>query len=53
MEAIYTFNIKVTKENPSVEAGVWIIVEFTRAIPLKLNAKGKLYCEAGFNSTIS
>lgn len=53
MEAIYSFNLKVTKCDPSVAAGVWIVVEFTRAIPPKLNAKGKLYCEAGFNTTMS
>jgi len=52
MEAVYTFNLKVTKANPSVAAGVWIIVEFTRAIAPKLNHKGKLYCETGFNTTI-
>lgn len=53
MESIYTFNLKVTKCDPSVAAGVWIIVEFTRAISPKLNDKGKLYCEAGFNTTIT
>ena len=53
MEAIYSFNLKVTKGDPSVAAGVWIVVEFTRAIPPKLNSKGKLYCEAGFNTTMS
>jgi hypothetical protein len=44
MCSVYTFLLKLTGAT-SYSAGLWIIVEFSAAVPPKLNRKGALLCE--------
>jgi hypothetical protein len=56
MEAISTFTVSFTMAATAtywtLPAGAWFTFEYSRGIPPKLNAKGKLYCEFGFNTTM-
>jgi len=44
MEASYTFLLKLVAKT-SYDSGMWIIIEFSRAIAPRLNRKGALFCE--------
>lgn len=44
MCSVYTFLLKLTGDK-TFAAGISIIIEFSWAIPPKLNRKGMIYCE--------
>lgn len=37
----------------SYTSGLWIFVEFSRAVAPRFNEKGALYCEMGYNDTMT